>query len=311
MAYKNNKTANRRRYKSRYHSPHNYKAKKTDHQYRIPVIVALATFVVIASLVLVFTFGDKIFAYLDQNVKVNSPMEITPATLAVETIDPNEVSTEEAPAVEDATQAQPTEPAHQSEEFEELLRKAGISSSGMSGTQAIFVESSGTSAKVYTYEKNESGVWVKKFEPISGFVGEGGVGNSVPGDKVTPKGSYRIEYAFGHNSDPGTALTYYPIDPSMFWVTDPNSINYNLLCDSSAVIMDWADAQWLSEYTISYPYAVVFNYNRDPVSSSQGAAKFLHVSSGPTSAGGVGIDENSLRSILEWLKPETATIDIF
>lgn len=315
MAYKNNKTSNRRRYKSRYHSPHNYKAKKTDHQYRIPVIVALATFVVIASLVLVFTFGDRIFAFLDQNVKVDTPMEITPATLAVETIDPNSVSTEEAPSEaapseEAPTQAAPTEPAQQSEEFEALLKKANIIASGMSGTQAIFVESSGTSAKIYTYEKNDSGVWVKKFEPISGFVGEGGVGSSSPGDKVTPKGSYKIEYAFGHRSNPGTSLTYYPIDNSMFWVTDPNSINYNLLCDSSAVTQDWMDAQWLFEYTVSYPYAVVFNYNRDPVSSSQGAAKFLHVSSGPTS-GGVGIDENSLRSIVEWLRPETATIDIF
>ena len=311
MAYKNNKTSNRRRYKSRYHSPHNYKAKKTDHQYRIPVIVAFATFVVIASLVLVFTFGDKIFAFLDQNVNVSSPVEITPATLSVETISPDEVSTEEAPADAAPTEAQPTEPVKQSEEFEELLKKANIVSSGMSGTQAIFVESSGTSAKVYTYEKNDSGMWVKKFEPISGYVGEGGVGSSVPGDKVTPKGSYKIEYAFGHNSNPGTSLTYYPIDNSMFWVTDPASVNYNLLCDSSAVLQDLTDAQWLYEYTVSYPYAVVFNYNRDPVSSSQGCAKFLHVSTGPTSGGGVGIDENSLASILQWLKPETATIDIF
>ncbi|MBQ3417759.1 MAG: hypothetical protein IJH32_07985 [Ruminococcus sp.] len=311
MAYKNNKTVNRRRYKSRYHSPHNYKTKKTEHQYRIPVIVALATFVVIASLVVVFTFGDKIFAYLDQNVNVKSPLEITPATLAVETISPDEISTEAAPADTPATEAPAPEPPKQSEEFETLLKKAGIVATGISGTQEIIVESSGTSAKIYTYEKGDDGVWVKKFEPISGFVGEGGVGNSAPLDAVTPKGSFRIEYAFGHQPNPGTALTYYPIDNSMFWVTDPNSINYNLLCDSSAATHDWTDAQWLYEYTVSYPYAVVFNYNRDPVSSSLGAAKFLHVSSGPTSGGGIGMDENSLRSILEWLKPEAAAIDIF
>lgn len=309
MAYKNNKTANRRRYKSRYHSPHNYKAKKTEHPYRIPVIVGLATFVVIASLVVVFTFGDRIFTFLDQNIKVESPLEITPATLAVETISPDEISTEAAQADIPATEAPPAEAPTQSDEFTALVMKTDYLR--IDGTQAILVETSGTSAKIYTYEKGSDGVWIKKFEPISGFVGEGGAGDSVPGDKVTPKGTYRIQYAFGHQSDPGTSLTYYPIDNSMFWVTDPNSINYNLLCDSSTVSHDWMDAQWLFEYTVSYPYAVVFDYNRDPVDKSLGAAKFLHVSSGPTSGGGIGVDESSLRSILEWLRPETATISIF
>lgn len=311
MAYKNNKTANRRRYKSRYHSPHNYKAKKPDHQYRIPVIVGLATFVVIASLVVVFAFGDRIFAFLDQNVKVGSPLEITPETLAVETISPDEISTEAPTQVQEETQAPPAEPATQSEEFNTLIGKAGVAASDISGSQMILVESSGTSAKVYTYEKGDDGVWVKKFEPISGFVGEGGVGSSVPADKVTPKGTYRIQYAFGHRSDPGTSLDYYPIDNSMFWVTDPNSINYNLLCDSSTVTHDWMDAQWLYEYTLSYPYAVVFDYNRNPVDPALGAAKFLHVSTGPTSAGGIGISEDNLRAILEWLRPDEATISIF
>ena len=55
MEYKNDKTANRRRYKSRYHSPHNYKTKRSKSENRAAILVGIATFVVLTSLVLVFT----------------------------------------------------------------------------------------------------------------------------------------------------------------------------------------------------------------------------------------------------------------
>ena len=65
MEYKNNKTGNRRRYKSRYHSPHNYKTKHTGSSNRAPILIGVATFVILASLVLVFAFGDNIYTFLD------------------------------------------------------------------------------------------------------------------------------------------------------------------------------------------------------------------------------------------------------
>ena len=65
MEYKNNKTANRRRYKSRYHSPHNYKTKRSGSSNRAPILIGIATFVILASLVLVFVFGDNIYNFLD------------------------------------------------------------------------------------------------------------------------------------------------------------------------------------------------------------------------------------------------------
>ena len=314
MEYKNNRTANRRRYKSRYHSPHNYKTKRSKSENRAAILVAVATFLVIASLVLIFTFGDSIYAFVD-NV-LHPPAAPTEAPTAAPTMAPTTAT--EAPTAA-PTQA-PTEPptekpteVKQSEDFLRLANAAGLDVSSLYGSQKIFVESSGSSATVYTYERNDNGEWVQKFSPVSGFVGESGVSSYVgPTDKSTPAGTFNIEYAMGMNDDPGTALIYYPIVYGMRWVTDPSSMNYNRLVNNNTSVIDFETCQWLHEFTLSYPYAVIFDYNRDPVDSEQGSAKFLHVSSGPTINGGIGIPESELRNILLWLNPDSSpTISIF
>ena len=310
MEYKNSKTANRRRYKSRYHSPHNYKTKRSKSENRAAILVAVATFLVIASLVLVFTFGDNIYSFVD-NI-IHPPVVATEAPTAQPTQAPASEAATSAPTEAPEPTEAPTEPAEQSADFQRLVAAAGLDVSALTNAQMIFVESSGTSAAVYTYEKNQEGVWQQKFDPIQGFVGEGGAAAAVgPYDSVTPFGTFNIEYAMGVNGDPGTALTYYPIYYGMRWVTDPASVNYNRMVDGDATYIDFNDCQWLHEYTRSYPYAVVFDYNRNPVDPTAGCAKFLHASYAPT-YGGVGIAENDLRNILLWLDPYSApTISIF
>ena len=306
MEYKNNKTGNRRRYKSRYHSPHNYKAKKTSSGNRAPILIGIATFLILASLVLVFTFGDSIYTFLDNTFHPSAlPLnegETMGVVLATE--EPTEAPTEGEP--------EPTEPpVDQGDDFNRLLTAANLKADELTGSQMIFVESSGTSAKVYFYEKSADGVWERQFDVCDGYVGTGGVSDNVgPYDDTTPTGTYKIEYAFGTNSDPGTKLSYTQVTLDMNWVTDPNSVNYNRLVDASTPV-DYTDCQQLYEYTKSYPYAVVFNYNRDPVDNTKGCAKFLHVATEPT-YGGVGITENALGIILQWLDPEASpTISIF
>ena len=317
MDYKNDKTANRRRYKSRYHSPHNYKAKTPGTGTRAPVLIGAATFLVLASLVLIFTFGDSIYTFLDNVLHPTlKPEEATlGVVIATEPAPPSEAEPEpmtEAPtqnaavAPTGASEGASEAPAAQNNEFSRLLTAAGLKAS-----QMIFVESAGTSAKVYTYEKGSDGVWKPKFDTIAGFVGTGGTAANVgPADDKTPTGTYSIEYAMGTNMDPGTALNYTTIYYGLNWVTDPASVNYNRLVDADTPV-DYTSFQDLSEYTRSYPYAVVFNYNRDPVNPAMGCARFLHVADAPT-YGGVGISENSLQDILLWLTPEAApTISIF
>ena len=317
MEFKNSKTAKRRRYKSRYHSPHNYKTKRSKSENRAAILVAIATFLVITSLVLIFTFGDSIYSFVDGvlHPPVSTPDEaaVTPTQPSSQSgAAPSEIPTQiatQAPT-EPPTQAPTQPPVKQSAEFEALIKAAGLDSAALNGSQMIFVKSAGTSATVYTYEKNSSGLWVQKFSPISGFVGSGGVSATVgPTDKTTPSGTYHIEYAMGINSDPGTALKYYRIVEGMSWIVTPSDPNYNrwIRTDSNN-----GRDQWLANYTISYPYAVIFDYNRDPVDTAKGCAKFLHVGTKPTETGGIGIPQADLRNILLWLSPDaSATISIF
>lgn len=310
MEYKNNKTANRRRYKSRYHSPHNYKTKRQSSGNRAPILIGIATFLVLASLVLVFTFGDSIYTFLDNTLHPATLPELLPseseaaateATVAEETVAPTQAQTQP-----------PTDPpVVQNDEFKRLIAAAGLKENDLSGWQAIFVESAGTSARVYTYEKQDDGLWTPKFDAMNGYVGAGGTAASVgPADDTTPIGTYHVEYAIGTNPDPGTALDYTQIYLGLRWVTDPASVNYNRMVDTNTVI-DYSYCQELHEYTRSYPYAVVFDYNRNPVDSSAGCARFLHVASGPT-YGGVGVSESDMYNILLWLSPYAgATISIF
>lgn len=302
MEYKNNKTANRRRYKSRYHSPHNYKTKRGGSSNRAPILIGVATFLILASLVLVFAFGDNIYNFLDATFHPSALPLPESETMGVV------LATEEnaPPAVVDVPEATEAEPeptqADQGDDFVRLLTAASLKAEDLKGTQAIFVESQGTSAKVYFFEKNTDGQWTRQFDIVDGFVGTGGVSDNVgPADDTTPKGTYNIEYAMGTNMNPGTALEYYQIQYGMNWVTDPASVNYNRLVDASSPV-DYTSSQQLYEYTKSYPYAVVFDYNRDPVDNTKGCARFLHVATAPT-YGGVGISENALGVILGWLDP--------
>jgi L,D-peptidoglycan transpeptidase YkuD (ErfK/YbiS/YcfS/YnhG family) len=197
----------------------------------------------------------------------------------------------------------PTDATPQSGDFNRLAKAAGINSATVTAKQLIFVETSGTSATVYTYEKDSKGKWNEKFSPMQGYTGEGGASEtSVPYDSVTPKGVFNIEFAIGTNPDPGTALSYNQIVYGMRWITDPNSVNYNRLIDGDATLIDFTECQDLYEYTRSYPYAVIFDYNRNPVDTSKGSAKFLHVGYAPT-YGGVGIAETDLYNIMLWLDP--------
>ena len=297
MEYKNNRTANRRRYKSRYHSPHNYKAKHPSTGKRAPILIGVATFVVLAALVLTFTFGDKIYAFLDNTFHPSVIMPSQAETIGVEleTSEPSEPETQPAPT---------EPPVDQNELFSRLTASAGLNVNELNSSQLIFFESSGTSAKVYFYERGADGVWNRMFDIVDGYVGAGGVADTVgPADNTTPRGNFSIEYAFGTNPDPGTAVPYTTIYYGLNWVTDPASINYNRLVDSNTPV-DYADCQELYEYTVSYPYALVLDYNRNPVDPSLGCARFMHVASAPT-RGGVGISENALRTILLWLNPDS------
>ncbi|MBQ6626015.1 MAG: hypothetical protein IIX27_01840 [Ruminococcus sp.] len=292
MAYKNDKTKNRRRYRSRYRSAHNYKQQRSSSS-KAAVLVAVLTFVVIASLVVVFTFGDSIYTMLD-----NALSEITATEAPTQA--PTEKPTEKP--TEPPTEAETDPPVQQDEQFMQLLTLNNMEESDIKGSQLVFVDGdeSTLTCKVYCYEKNSDGVWVQAIGPFDGFIGEAGIDEMVsPYENKTPVGVFAIEYAFGTQYNPGTGLDYSQFTIYDYWITDPASINYNRWMTSSEN-KDWESAQWLYEYTRSYPHAIVFDYNRSNVDRSQGCAKFIHVSDSQT-YGGVGIAESDIESLLYWL----------
>lgn len=305
MQYKNDRTKNRRRYKSRYRTDHNYRTKQSVKNSRTAVIVGILTFLVLASLIIVFVFGDKIYLFLD-----NSFRHIT-ATRDEATAAPTIVSTQRSTETEKPTE-KPTEtkPA-QTADFVSLAEKAGFDYEDSISEQIIFVSCSGTECTLMTYEADD-GVFKQLKKDIKGHISPSGTAEYMtPYDDYTPLGNFNIEWAFGTDEDPGTLLDYFLVDEGSRWDIDPESINYNRWIDSDATYIDFELYLDLSEYTESYKHAVVFDYNRDPVDNTQGCAKFLHVSEDET-YGGIGISENELIDILKWLDPaKSSKICIF
>ena len=298
MEFRNDKTGNRRRYKSRYRSAHSYKAKRVKSS-SPAVLVAVLTFVVLASLVVVFTFGDSIYNALDQKLQAITATEKP-------TVAPTQDETKKPKETKKPTQA-PTEaptqpPAKQDDQFMKLLKANDMAFDDINGSQLVFVDADADalSCKVYCYEKDADGKFIQAIGPFDGYIGAEGIDEMVtPYESKTPVGKFAIEYAFGSQANPGCGLEYSQFTIYDYWVTDPASINYNrwMVTEDNK---DWESAQWLYEYTLSYPHAIVFDYNRSSVDPSQGCAKFIHVSDGPTS-GGVGIAESDIEALLYWL----------
>ena len=54
---------------------------------------------------------------------------------------------------------------------------------------------------------------------------------------------------------------------------------------------------------LAYRYAVVIDYNRNPVVPGAGSAFFLHVNIGKPTQGCVTLSEQNLLTVLRWLDP--------
>jgi L,D-peptidoglycan transpeptidase YkuD (ErfK/YbiS/YcfS/YnhG family) len=53
----------------------------------------------------------------------------------------------------------------------------------------------------------------------------------------------------------------------------------------------------------AYRYAVVIDYNRDPVVPGRGSAFFIHVSEGKPTQGCISMRQSDLKSLMRWLDP--------
>lgn len=155
------------------------------------------------------------------------------------------------------------------------------------------------------YNKTDKKAWQlnKALGVISCFLGKNGVTLfKQEGDCCTPAGLFLLSYAFGNEKNTKTKMPFRMVTKNSYWVDDPTSVHYNHWVEGWAQA-DWASAEHLAEYPNEYAYAVVIEYNTQPVVPHKGSAIFLHCGTKPT-AGCIAVPEDKLLQILSWLDPD-------
>ena len=92
---------------------------------------------------------------------------------------------------------------------------------------------------------------------------------------------------------------------SSWWVSDVSSRYYNTYQECAPggqCGFNQSASEQLGAISL-YRYAVVMDYNRNPVKSGAGSAFFLHVSAGKATEGCVAIREGKLTRLMRWLTP--------
>ena len=176
-----------------------------------------------------------------------------------------------------------------------------------SAKQVVTVVAGSTSDTQATLQawRKVSGGWRRVGPSVPAWIGSDGM-TAHPSEQLsaTPMGSYTLTQAFGHDSDPGTALPYRHTTPADWWISQSGPL-YNTLqhCSSNCDFTQGNPNEHLYYETPFYNYAVVIDYNRDPVRQGAGSAFFLHVTNESPTAGCVSIDQGQLVRIMQWLDP--------
>jgi L,D-peptidoglycan transpeptidase YkuD (ErfK/YbiS/YcfS/YnhG family) len=151
--------------------------------------------------------------------------------------------------------------------------------------------------------------WVRRGPRIRAYIGADGMTwHASESKSATPMGSFTLTRAFGHNTNPGTALPYLRINPADWWISQPGRLyNTHQRCWSHCPFTQGAPNEHLYYETPYYNYAVVIDYNTrnapGGVKQGRGSAFFLHVTVGQPTAGCVAIPQARLVSIMQWLAP--------
>lgn len=168
----------------------------------------------------------------------------------------------------------------------------------------VVVQARDYRAVVTAWERRGS-EWSEVMRTEDAFVGEKGITEKKgEGDKATPAGTYELRRAFGLGPAPLTALPYTQVAENDIWVDDPHSRFYNQYVAGGADLpWQWSSAEQLAAYDTAYRYAVVIEYNTDPIVPGAGSAIFLHCSTYKPTAGCVSVPEEFMVRLLEFLRP--------
>ncbi|MBR9920366.1 MAG: L,D-transpeptidase family protein [Bacteroidetes bacterium] len=161
-----------------------------------------------------------------------------------------------------------------------------------------------TTAKMSAYEKQE-GSWVVLRENIPVNIGKAGFapfGEKREGDGKAPSGLFLLGPAFGYTNDLKTSMEFITLDDSHYWMSDPDSSNYNQLIRYKPGTKEMEKMRRADDL---YSYGLIVQYNTDPVVPGAGSAIFMHVERGPgkPTLGCVSMEPKEMKALIEWLDP--------
>ncbi|HNW92951.1 MAG TPA: L,D-transpeptidase family protein, partial [bacterium] len=147
--------------------------------------------------------------------------------------------------------------------------------------------------------------WQPTFGPVPAVFGRSGIapaGAKREGDGRTPSGWYALTECFGYDDTIATGLRYVQVTDSDIWIDDVNHPDYNRWVQLPTTA---ASFEYLHRRDVLYRYAIVVDYNRDPVVAGNGSAIFIHIrrADGRPTAGCIALAETDLLQLLRRLRP--------
>lgn len=187
-----------------------------------------------------------------------------------------------------------------------------------------------TTGKLRAFEK-ANGQWNQVQPAVPVFLGRTGLvpaGERVQSSGKTPIGTFALTSAFGRKANPGTQIPYTQIDHNDAWTYNPRiPSTYNLF---QSVNRSWASygnyVEHLWQLGPQYDYVLTTSFNQPigeivqgsdginranpSADTRRGGGIFFHVSKGIPTAGCISMNKNVMRSLLQWLKPESQPIAV-
>lgn len=174
----------------------------------------------------------------------------------------------------------------------------------------VSVASSTSTTGVLEAWERRGGTFTRVRGPLPVYVGEEGVGLASERRSRTPRGVFTVTEAFGRARDPGSALPYTRVSLSHWWVSDVRSRHYNAMrvCRPGASCgFRQSKSEQLGAID-AYEYAIVIDYNREPIVAGRGSAFFLHVTEGKPTQGCISMPESDMKWLLRWLDPSAQSV---
>lgn len=159
---------------------------------------------------------------------------------------------------------------------------------------------------IFVALEKKDGSWALKFDPIEVGVGKNGFaasGDKREGDGKSPTGIFRLGKLYSYEKQINTLLENQQTAAEDKWIDDPDSEDYNTYVKGATNAKSYENLLLKND---AYKYCIVVEYNTNPIIKGEGSAIFFHlgVKKPYFTAGCVAIDEDNMKSIVNWLDPK-------